>query len=154
MSWEKKNIQIRPPAPNAKSIECLRGRVAFTFPMREVDGTVPRDELVEGKEIRIGSMKITIRSFEQSKGKVTLKGAIQYPGGERYSSFPRFQLLDKDGVEQSRGSSGRGGEECQISYRLRNDRPVAALRYSAYVGRITVVIPVEFRDIPLPRKKE
>ena len=155
MSWENKGIQIRPPAPNAKSIERLRGRVAFTFPLREVEGTVPREEVVEGKKIKIGSLEITIRSFQQTKGNVTLKCAVLNPGGDKYSSlFPQFDLLDADGGKLNRGYSGRGGEEYRISYRLRHDRPVAALRYSAYVGRITVVMPVEFRDIPLPRKKD
>lgn len=151
-NWQQMSASLRGPARGATKIERLRARFRASFPKQHVNETVPVVDLVEGKEILIGSMKFKVVSFEQ-KGSTATFRYLQSSRSTRDSmSSPRFQCVDSAGASLSRGGSGGGGSnrEYKYEYRLNDDTPVAGLRYEAFIGRITVGVPFELKDIPLP----
>lgn len=149
-------LDLNLPGKEAKSIEKLRGRVPVTFPLRFVDLKVPAGELVDGKELKLGAMTVRVKSFAQSKGKATL--VYQVLGGRRgrdFPSFPDFELLDDKDGKLSQGHSGNGSDDgYTMEYTLAGDAPVQFLRLAGYVGRVTLMVPVELRNIPLPAARK
>ena len=156
VSWRQMQAEIRPPAKRAKTLKRVRARVSLSFPMREVDERVPVEDLVEGKEINIGAMLIRVKSFTQKSKEAVFNYDIPRTGSrEGFFGFPDFDLLDDEGNTISQGRSGSGGGDGYVmEYRLSSEKPVVAIRYSAYVGKVTVVVPFEFRNIRLPSKKQ
>ena len=149
------SVSLRAPADDAKKIERLTGRISMSFPMRYVDETVPVTLLEKGTEVRIGAMKVHFTKFEQKGQKVTLVYQVPQTGeDDDFPSFPDFELVDADGNRLSGGSSGSGGGTgYTMTYRLSKDVRIAGVRYRAYVGRVTIVMPVELRDIPIPQAR-
>lgn len=137
----------------ARAIERLRGRIPVSFPMRWVEESIPAAELVEGREIRIGSLTVRVTGFKQAApDKATLAYQIRSRGrGRDVPSFPGFELKDEKGESLNRGHSGSGSNDgYTMEFRLARAAPVASLRYAAYVGRVTLMVPVELKAIPLP----
>jgi len=147
-------VPLRAPAEEARTIERLRGRLFLTFPMKHVDVSVPSAELVAAKEIGLGGMTVQVVRFSQEGAAVTFVYKMSHRGsGHGFSSFPDFELLDGKGQRLNRGHSGSGSEDgYTIRYTLARPDPVAALHLKAYVGRITLAIPVDLRNLPLPKK--
>jgi len=151
---EDLSVSMRAPAEGAKTLERLRGRIFATFPMRLVEQSIPAGELVAGKEIRIGSLTIHVVKFTQEGGKATFtyKSTRKGPGRDSFT-FTDFELRDEKGETLNRGYSGSGSDEAYtLTYSLARPVPVVSLYHKAYVGRITVAIPVDLRGIPLPKK--
>ncbi len=151
---EDLQVPLRAPAEESRTIARLRGRLFMTFPMYHVDLSIPPAELVAGKEVKVGGMTVQIVRFSQEGASATLVYKMARRGGGReYSSFPEFELLDDKGKRMNRGYSGSGSEEgYTIKYSLAKPDPVASLHLKAYVGRITLAIPVDLRELPLPKK--
>jgi hypothetical protein len=150
---EDLSVSMRAPAEEAKTIERLRGRIFATFPMRFVEHSIPAAELVAGKEIRIGSLKVQVVRFTQEGGKVTFVYKMSQKGSGRDFSFIDFELRDEKGEALNRGYSGSGSDEgYTLTYTLARPVPVVSLYQKAFVGRITLAIPVDLRGIPLPKK--
>ncbi len=149
-------VDLNMPAKEAKSIEKLRGRVPVTFPLRYLDLKVPAGELVEGKELKLGGMTVRVKGFKQSKGKATLAYQVQGTReGRDFPSFPDFELLDDKDGKLSQGHSGSGSDDgYTMEYTLVREAPVHSLRLAAYVGRVTLMVPVELRNIPIPAPKK
>lgn len=149
-------VDLNMPAKEAKTIEKLRGRVPVTFPLRYVELKVPAGELVAGKELKLGGMTVRVKSFTQAKGKATLAYQVHVTRrGRDFPSFPDFELLDDKDAKLSQGHSGSGSDDgYTMEYTLAREAPVHALRLAAYVGRITFLVPVDLRDIPIPAPKK
>lgn len=155
-SWHGMQVGIRPPAKGARTLKLVRARVSLSFPMREVDGRVPVENLVKGKEITIGAMLIRVKSFTQNGKEAVFSYDVPRAGSqESFFGFPEFELVDDEGNSVAQGRSGSGGSDGYVmEYRLTSEKPVAVIRYSAYVGRVTVVVPFEFKNIRLPSNKK
>ncbi len=151
------SVALSVPAKEARRIERLRGRIPVSFPLRWVEESIPAAELAGGRDIRIGSMTVKVASFKQAADKATLVyqvGGRARGSGRDYPSFPSFELRDEKGEAIGRGHSGSGSNEgYTMEYRLARPVPVASIRYAAYLGRVTVMVPVELRNIPLPEAK-
>ncbi len=147
-------VPLLAPAEGAKKIELLRGRVLMTFPQKSVDETVPVADLVKGKEIVIGPLKITVASFELQEGKATLVCQVSGKANERgFFSFPQFDPVDDRGESLAGGYSGSGsGASYTLAYTLRGKSPMTGLRYRCTIGQTTIAVPFEFKDIPIPQK--
>jgi hypothetical protein len=151
---EEIQVSLRAPAEEARTIERLRGRLFLTFPMKHVDLSVPSSELVGGKEIQLGGMTVQVVRFSQEGATATFVYKMSHRGaGHRFSSFPDFELLDEKGKRLNQGYSGGGSDEgYTLRYTLVRPDPVGALHLNAYVGRITLAIPVDLRKLPIPKK--
>jgi hypothetical protein len=148
---ESFHVQLVGLGREAATIERLRVRASFQFPMHRVEGRVPAAELVEGRTIEIGPMTVTIAAFSQEKQQAKL--SYRWSGGGRAGTGPQFELVDEAGEVISGGYGGGGSrQKYDLTYRLTRDVPVAALRYAATVGRGTIEVPFELNDIPLPKK--
>jgi hypothetical protein len=154
-SSENVQLYIRAPAPEAKTIARLRGRLFMTFPMRYVEQSIPAAEIVAGKKIEIGSITIEVVKFEQRGEKLTFAYKMSRRGGMRdYFTFTDFEILDEKDAPVSRGSSGSGsGEGYTVEYSLASPAPVAKVHHKAYLGRITLAIPVDLQALPLPERE-
>jgi hypothetical protein len=154
---EKREVQLdlRAPAPEARTIERLRGRLFMTFPMRFVEQSIPAAEMVAGKELKIGLVTIHVRKFEQRGENLTFVYRMSGRGTNRdLSSFTGFELLDEKGNKLNRGYRGSGSDtEYTFEFTLTSAAPVARLQQKAYVGRITLAVPVDLHGLPLPPKK-
>ncbi len=152
------DVELAAPAEGAAKIERLRGRFLISFPLRFVKETIPAAQLVKGKEIAVGPLKYTITTFSQEGKTATLAYTHVEPDRDddesRFSNFPDFDLVDEQGNSVHRGRSGSGGRDgMTYRYDLSKEEPIAGLRYQAHVGRITISVPVDLKDIPLPKKK-
>jgi len=152
------NFQVEPPSADARAIELLRARTSLTFRMRKVDGKIPVAELTPGKEFKVGSMTIKVKSFERKGAQATLD--FSHRGGSLKNDrglsnpFPNFTIVDADGKPVSRGMNGEGsGDGYKYVYQVAEDAEVAAIQYQAWVGSSTKVVRFEIRNIPLPEKK-
>jgi hypothetical protein len=148
-------VELAAPAPEARVIERFRGKIAFTFPMGLSEASLAPQELVPGKEIRIGALTLRVVRFEQKGIKVFFEYRMSRRGGGRdYDSFPDFELVDDKGDRLNHGSSGSGSPEgFKMEYTLGRPVPLHAVKYRAYIGRYTLMVPVDLRQIPIPRKR-
>jgi hypothetical protein len=148
-------VELAAPAPEARVLERFRGRIAFTFPMGLAEASLSPHELLPGKEIRIGGLTLRIVRFEQKGNKVFLEYRMSRRGGGReYDSFPDFELVDDKGDRLNHGSSGNGSPEgFKMEYTLGRPVPLHAVKYRAFIGRYTVMVPVDLSQIPIPRKR-
>lgn len=145
----RSHLQIAVPESDAVRIARLKTRIRVTFPGREVTETRKVTDLREGGEIRIGDAVVTILKAE-------LQGqqfSIRYRLGGRFQGQPGVELLDEKGqpVNHSGYSGGGGGSgERNYSFHVRGES-VAQIRIRAHVGHKTIEVPVEMKDIPLPK---
>jgi hypothetical protein len=153
-SREDIQVSLRAPAEDAKSIERLRGRLFMTFPMNHVDLSVPAAELAAGKELRMGGLTVQVVRFSQEGASATFAYKMSRRGpGREFGFFPDFELLDEKGKRMNRGSSGSGSDDSYtMKYTLAKPDPIASLHLKGYVGRITLAIPVDLRNLPIPKK--
>ena len=148
MMGYRSDLPITVPAADAVRIARLKARIRVTFPGREVTEARKVEELKEGGEIRIGEAVVTITKAEKQGQQFS----VQYRLGGRYQGQPGLEPLDAKGqpVVTGGGSSGGGGGQYNVSWHLRGD-DVAQIRVRAYVGHKTIEVPIEMKDIPLPK---
>jgi len=147
--YYRPDVAITVPEADAVRIAQLKARIRVTFPGREVTETRKVADLKEGGEIRIGDAVITIIKAEKQGQQFS----VNYRVGGRYGGQPGLEPLDEKGRPvntQGGGSSGGGGGQWNVNWFVRGD-DVVQLRVRAYVGHKTIEVPIEMKDIPLPK---
>jgi hypothetical protein len=136
------------PEPDAVRIAVLKARIRVTFSGREVSATKKVEELRDGGEIRIGEAVVTIVKAEKQGPQFT----VNYRLGGKYQGQPGLEPLDDKGrsLNNYGGGSGGGGGTYHVNWHVRGE-DVAQIRIRAVVGHKTIEVPVELKDIPLPK---
>ncbi|HEU4339730.1 MAG TPA: hypothetical protein VFS19_06650, partial [Planctomycetota bacterium] len=140
---------IAVPPPDAVRIGVLKARIRVTFSGREVTETKKVEELREGGEIRIGEAVVAIVKAEKQGQMFNVTYRLQ----GKYQGQPGLEPLDDKGrpLGSYGGSSGgSGGGTYSVGWHVRGE-DVAQIRVRAVVGHKTIEVPVELKDIPLPK---
>jgi hypothetical protein len=149
MMMVRSQVPIAVPESDAVRIAQLKARIRVTFPGREITKTRKVEEVRESGEIRIGGAVITILQAEVQGQRFT----VRYRLAGRYQGQPAVELLDERGQPANQSGysgGGGGGGEWSYSWNLRG-AAVAQIRVRAQVGHKTIEVPVEMKDIPLPK---
>lgn len=143
------DLPIAVPGPDAVRIALLKARIRVTFAGREVTETKKVEELREGGEIRIGEAVVTFTKVEMQGQQFSVSYRL---GGRYQGGQPGLELLDEKGrpIVTHGGSSGGGGGAWSASWHVRGEN-VAQIRIRASVGHKTIEVPIELKDIPLPK---
>jgi hypothetical protein len=147
--WNERgsNVEFEAPGPEAAKIARLKGRIRVTLAGRKVVETKKVADLREGGEIRFGETVVTISKAEMKDRNFS----VTYSVSGKHHGHPSMDPVDADGrlVRTSGGGSSSGGSTWEQNWHVQGE--VAALRISAILGHRTIEVPIELKELPLPK---